>query len=158
MVGSQRLWPLCNNFNCGAFSLSSGLCVNTEEGNECGKIAIIKQVSPVSALYFPGWAHSVYVAGKLNQINFSFLPIAKIFLLELEVNKIGMVYNPLWKDCRGVNLPGRSKLRCQQQCVEVKVHSLMSSDVGLFLKEADEEDDLNHHCNSLIKSDSVTAT
>lgn len=59
MVGSQWLWPLCNNFNCGAFSLSCGLYVNTAGENECGKIAIIKQVSPVSALYFPGWAHSL---------------------------------------------------------------------------------------------------
>lgn len=69
-----------------------------------------------------------------------------------------MVYNPLRKDCRGVNLPGRSKLRCQQQCVEVEVRSLKSTDVRLFLKEAGEEDDLNHHRNSLIKSDSITAT
>lgn len=43
-------------------------------------------------------------------------------------------------------------------CGSGSAHSLMSSDVRLFLKEADEEDDLNHHRNSLIKSDSTTAT
>lgn len=36
------------------FSLSCGLYVNMAEENKCGKIAIIRQVSPVSALYFPG--------------------------------------------------------------------------------------------------------
>lgn len=68
-----------------------------------------------------------------------------------------MVYNPLQKDCI-------SKPACQKQmkmsavCGSGSAHSVMSSDVRLFLKEADEEDNLSHHCNSLIKSDSVTAT
>lgn len=44
-------------------------------------------------------------------------------------------------------------------CVEEEeVHSASGAHVGLFLQEADEEDDLNHHRNSLIKSDPITAT
>ena len=43
-------------------------------------------------------------------------------------------------------------------CGNGSSHNLRSPDVGLFLKVVDEEDDLRYHCNSLIKSDSITAT